>query len=243
MVMKSIVITSTLLLFSVVGFSQQQRPEVKPPTPEQIAQRDTNALSERLSLTEDQRSKAYSVYLDRAKTQQSERESRLKEIQKQREQAVAQAKKQDERISQFLNEDQKKSYQQFKTQRQGPGRVANIRPNRFGQGGGRGFGANPRMQRFQRSGRTDLRFQRGQRPQLQQRGGPGFGGRPDMRMQLRRAPGADGPGQQFNGRPQRRDLQNGPQQRNFQFQNRPDSLRLQNRRAAPPAPVKPADKL
>jgi hypothetical protein len=251
-IMKRIIITSTLLAFAVAGFAQQS-PERTAPTAEQVAQRDANSLSERLSLSEDQRSKAYNVYLDRAKTQQKEREARMKEMQKQRERQLANNKQQDEKISKFLNADQKTKYQQFQDQRHdGPrGRMNRARPQeRFGV-------------------RKDARGNRGQRPDGQRFAyrngpqGPGFKGRPDGRNFRRDNDSQNRPdvrnfkrgpeGQQFNGRPQNmQDQRNSDrsQGRPDRMQNRPDSLQRFERRAprpqvAPeittPAPT-PADK-
>jgi periplasmic protein CpxP/Spy len=173
--MKKIIITSTLLLCAVMGFSQQA-PATAPklPTAEQIAQREANALSQRLSLTEEQRSKAYNIYLEKAKKDIAAREALMKEMQKQRDLAAAERKQQDEKINQLLNAEQKKAYQDMQAQR-----------NRFRGPGGSGMRQGPPQQGFQRGPRDQFRGQRNQGPGRFQRPGGGFQGpgAPNSRFQ------------------------------------------------------------
>lgn len=189
--MKKALITSTLILCAAMGFSQPA-PDRKPLTPEQVAQREANALSERLSLNEDQRSKAYSIYLDKATKDIAAREERMKEMQKQRELATAEQKDQQDKISQLLNADQKKTFETMRSRmnerRTGAERAPGMRQGPDGQGLGfrRGpgelQGPNAPGQRFQRGpaeqfGRPDgprAGFQRGPGEQFRGPGAPGL---------------------------------------------------------------------
>jgi Skp family chaperone for outer membrane proteins len=184
--MKKAIITSTLILCAAMGFSQPA-PDRKPLNPEQVAQREANALSERLSLNEDQRSKAYSIYLDRASKDIAAREERMKEMQKQRELATAEQKDQQDKISQLLNADQKKTYENMRSRmndrRQGPDGASGMRQGPQGQG--LGFRRGPGEQ-FQGQGAQGERFQRDPADQS---------GRPDGP----RAGFQRGPGQEFRG--------------------------------------------
>ena len=234
--MKRTIITSALILSVAVGFSQPA-PDRKPLTPEQVAQREANALSERLSLTEDQRTKAYSIYLDKATKDIAVREARMKEMQKQRELATTEEKEQQDKINQLLNIDQKKTFENMRermnNRRTGPAGAMGMRQGPQGQGLGfrRGPGGDqlqgPRPDRLQggsnmqpdRPGGPRSGFQRGpgqqfQRGQGQQFRGPGA---PGDRLQ--------GPKGQFRDRRMGPDFQVKPdgrgsfQQRDFKGQN------------------------
>jgi len=244
--MKKILITSAILLCTITGFSQQA-PAPKPPTAEQMAQREANALSQRLSLTEDQRSKAYAVYLDKAKKDLAAREARVKEMEKQREQATADAKQQSDKINSLLNADQKKTYQDMQTRLNGrpggpggPGGSPRMRPGPQQQGPGfRGPGGG----QFQRPGNPGSRFQPGPGGQFQRPGNsgsrlqPGPGGQPQGRNMppafQRRLGGQGGqqggPGGQ-NFRQKLRERLQSPE-----FQNRLNRFR-QQRGPMPPTP-------
>jgi hypothetical protein len=202
--MKKLIATSAFLLVGIAGFSQPGpgRPDV---SAEQIAQRQANALSERLSLSEDQRSKAYNVYLDAAKKNIAEREARMKEIQKQREAAEADQKNQSDKISQLLNADQKKTFQEMQARRRemgpgpgGPGIREGQRPQQ-----GLGLRRGPGGDQLQRPGAPGQRFQSrpdGQNQQFRRPGAPErFQTRPDGQNQQFGRPGA--PGQRFQTRP------------------------------------------
>jgi protein CpxP len=212
--MKKVTITFILLLCTVIGFSQQPPPPPKMPTPEQIAQREANALSQRLSLTEEQRSKAYTIYLDKAKKDLADREALMKEMQKRRDQASAEAKQQSDKINQLLNADQKKTYQDMQAQRSRPAVPGDLRGMRQGPQQ-RGFQRGPGGQ-FQGPGGQGPRRPGGQfqRPYMR----PNFQGRPGGPGGFRQGPPA-GP----QGRPFRQELRN-------RFQNR------MNRFPQPPNP-------
>jgi exonuclease VII large subunit len=186
--MKRTIITSALILCSIIGFSQQRPAQnPNPPTAEQIAQREANALSQRLSLTEEQRSKAYSIYLEKAKKDLAAREARMKEMEKQREIAAAAEKQQSDKISQLLNTDQKKTFEEMQTRRDRMSRpgAPQMRQGAPQQGFQRGPGGQ-----VQRPGGPGQRMQPGQERQLQ---------RPNMPPNFQRRPG--GPGNFQQGRP------------------------------------------
>jgi protein CpxP len=213
--MKKIIFTSAFLLCTFFSFSQQM-PERKPLTAEQIAQRKANALSQRLSLTEDQRSKAYTIFLDKAKKDLAAREALMKEMQKQRQQADAEAKLQNDKLSQLLNADQKKTFQdmQSRLNERSGGNSPRMRPGPQQRGFGFHNGPGDRQfqgpgnpgSRFQRPGSPGSRFQPGPHRQFQQ---------PNMRPDRR--PGGQGG---FQQRPEDQDFRPFFRERLQRFQNR-----------------------
>ncbi len=233
--MKRTIITSALILAATVGFSQPA-PDRKPPTPEQVAQREANALSERLSLTEDQRTKAYSIYLDKATKDIAAREERMKEMQKQRELSITEEKQQQDKINDLLNADQKKTFESMRermnTRRPGPGGAIGMRQGPQGESFRRGPGGNqlqgPRPDRLQRV--PDLQFDRPVGPRSDFQRGPGQQFQRGRGQQFR-GPGApddrlkSGPQGQFRDSRIRPDFQVRPdgrgsfQQRNFKGQD------------------------
>ncbi|HCN82538.1 MAG TPA: hypothetical protein DIT07_02815 [Sphingobacteriaceae bacterium] len=222
--MKRTIITSALILSAAMGFSQPAS-DRKPQTPEQVAQREANALSERLSLTEDQRSKAYSIYLDKATKEIAAREARMKEMQQQRELGITEEKQQQDKINQLLNADQKKTYENLRERmndrRLGPGGALGMRQGP--QGPGLGFRRGPGEQ-FQ-GPRPGDRFQRGPAEQFNRPEGPrsGFQRGPGQEFQQPGAPGQrfqSRPDGQFQGRGMAPNFQGRPDGQN-RFQGRP----------------------
>lgn len=108
--MKKIFLTTAFAVFTTLIMAQS-KPRHQQKTPEQIAQHQANRLSEKLSLTEAQRSKAYNVYLDQAKKREVLMNERRKEMQKLHKQEQTIATTEDSRIEALLNADQKKSFQ------------------------------------------------------------------------------------------------------------------------------------
>ncbi len=255
--MKKLLATSTFLLVGLVAFSQpgHGRPDV---TAEQIAQRQANALSQHLTLSEEQRSKVYSVYLDAAKKELVAREARMKEMQKLHAQDSIARKQRHDKINQLLTAEQKTKFGQKLKARGlrggGPGVAQNMRRGTLKQGGALGFrqggpGVGTRGPRFQgpKQGRPNgPQMQQGPRqmmhqgrpmgPQMQQgprqqmQGGPGQGqDRPDFQGRPRpNGARPGGPQQQFKGRP------NGPGQR----QGPPPPPPAPNNDAKPAEPAK-----
>lgn len=228
--MKRTIITSALILSVAVSFSQPV-PDRTPPTPEQVAQREANALSESLSLTEDQRTKAYSIYLEKATKDIAVREQRMKEMQKQRDAAITEEKQQQDKINDLLNADQKKTFETIRermnNRRPGPDAAIGMR-----QGGPRGQGLDFRRGPGgnQLQGPRPDRLQRGPNQQFDRPEGPRSGFQRGPGQQFRRpdAPGdrlQSGPQGQFRDRRMGPDFQVRPdgrgsfQQRNFKGQN------------------------
>ncbi len=120
------------LLAGSLSFSQAQQQPRQQRTPEETAQRSVDMLEKRLSLTADQKAKIYTIELAQAKTRDSvwaaarnadgDRQammSKMKEVQEGN----------DKQITALLNDEQKKSYQQWVEERRNR--------TRGGQGGQR----------------------------------------------------------------------------------------------------------
>lgn len=117
------------LLAGTVSFSQaQQRPQR---TPEEMAKRSTDMLEKQLTLSADQKTKIYAIELSQFKTMDSLRtaaagsDNRREMMTKMRSMRDENTKK----ISDLLNEDQKKAYQKMQEDmhnrmRNGQGRPA-----------------------------------------------------------------------------------------------------------------------
>lgn len=86
-------------------------------TPEVRAQKMTDALSSKLSLTADQKSKIYAINLENAKQAEVKRNARMAEMKKEREAVRTAWQQHDRQISAVLNNDQLKTYQDLKKQR------------------------------------------------------------------------------------------------------------------------------
>lgn len=127
--MRKLMITTALIAsLTTLGYSQdkqQGRPagrpgaerprmEREPQTPEQRAQRATDALEKKLSLTADQKVKIYALNLERAqkmgKTMKAEREYRKEQLEKQK----SYMEETDKKLSRILSDEQKKSYEEMK---------------------------------------------------------------------------------------------------------------------------------
>jgi periplasmic protein CpxP/Spy len=113
---KSILTLALFIGFATLGFSQESAKRARL-TPEERAQKKTEALAEKLSLTKEQQEKVLAINLEEAKKNEAfmkrEREERSKEMTERR----ALMKSNDEKINAILTADQKKAYQEFKEQR------------------------------------------------------------------------------------------------------------------------------
>lgn len=106
------------LLLSVVTFAQaQQGGDRKMPTPEERAQRSVDQLSEKLSLTADQKAKVTVIFLEQGIAMKKARE----ESKGDRVASMAKVKsindENDVKINALLNDDQKKVFAQWKAER------------------------------------------------------------------------------------------------------------------------------
>ncbi len=112
--MKKLILSAMLFIgLSATGFSQEQAKRVVK-TPEERAQRMTDVLEKKLTLTKDQKTQIYQVNLDRAravdkikKDQANVDRSKIKE----------QFKTSDEKIVSILDEKQRVTYTQLKADR------------------------------------------------------------------------------------------------------------------------------
>jgi periplasmic protein CpxP/Spy len=107
--MKKWMIGAMILGFISLGVSAQQQQKT-PPTAEEIAQKMTDRMSEKLSLSEDQKKQIYAINLENAKKRKKEMEEQ-KAI---REQKRAEMKSQDEKIQNVLTEAQRKQWEEIK---------------------------------------------------------------------------------------------------------------------------------
>ena len=113
---KSILTLALFIGFVTLGFSQESARRARL-TPEERAQKKTEALAEKLSLTKEQKEKVLAINLQEAKNNEAfmkkEREEKSKEMAERK----ALMKSNDEKINAILTAEQKKAYQEFKEQR------------------------------------------------------------------------------------------------------------------------------
>lgn len=114
--MKKVLIICALL-FSVITFAKAQDGDRKMPTPEERAERTASQLTKKLNLTEDQKAKVKTIFLDQATTMMKMRE----ESKGDREGMMAKMKTineaNDVKINAILNDDQKKAFAEWQTER------------------------------------------------------------------------------------------------------------------------------
>jgi len=75
--MKKILTLSILLVSSIISFAQKDSTKAKR-TPEERAQQMTQALSKRLSLSEEQQSKIYAIHLENLQKMEAAKENKVK---------------------------------------------------------------------------------------------------------------------------------------------------------------------
>ncbi|GMQ25255.1 hypothetical protein Aoki45_19370 [Algoriphagus sp. oki45] len=107
--MKKWIIGAALLVFTSLSVAAQEGKRT-PPSPEERAQKMTDRMAEKLSLSEAQKTEIYSINLENAKKRQEEMEAKKAESADRR----AEMKAQDERIKQVLTEDQRKAWEELK---------------------------------------------------------------------------------------------------------------------------------
>jgi periplasmic protein CpxP/Spy len=102
--MKKFILTvSVCLMLSTISFAQKDSTNKQHRTPEQRAQQMTQGYTKRLSLTEDQKSKIYNIYLEHLKKMEAVKAT-MEEI--------------DTQINSILTDEQKKQWEEIKKQRQ-----------------------------------------------------------------------------------------------------------------------------
>ena len=99
---------------STMAFAQEDGGKKAHKTPEEKAQKLTNALEKKLSLTADQKSKIYVISLDGIKQMQK---NRVKGQKPDRTVMRAELEKRDSQIIALLNDTQRKAYQEWKTEK------------------------------------------------------------------------------------------------------------------------------
>lgn len=105
------------LLFSVITFAQAQGGDRKMPTPEERAQRNTEQLTKKLSLTEDQKAKVLAIYTDQNAKMVKVREDNKDNREAMRESMMKLSADSDAKIEALLTDAQKKDYITFKEER------------------------------------------------------------------------------------------------------------------------------
>jgi len=116
--MKRIILTALLFAgLATAGFSQERQPR-EHRTPEERAQHMTDALSKKLSLSDQQKNEIYKINLDRAKEFEKLRTAGEKRNKKDFEQGKKLFEESDKKITKVLNNDQRKAYEELKAQRQ-----------------------------------------------------------------------------------------------------------------------------
>jgi len=126
------------LLFSVITFAKAQDGDRKMPTPEERAERTAAQLTKKLNLTEDQKAKVKTIFLDQATAMVKMRE----ESKGDREGMMAKMKTineaNDVKINAILNDDQKKAFAEWQAERK-----ENMKKRGMGQGNGGSGDAKP----------------------------------------------------------------------------------------------------
>lgn len=107
------------LLFSVFTYANAQGQGGRQmATPEERAQRQTKALSTRLSLSEDQQTKIQGYFLDQAKKTDSLRNASQGDFQAMRSKIRPIQEETDKKIISLLSDEQKKKFQEYQEERQ-----------------------------------------------------------------------------------------------------------------------------
>lgn len=113
--MKRLIFTAILFIsMGTMAFAQEGDAKKVRKTPEEKAQYLTDALDKKLSLTADQKSKIYAISLDGIKQMKA---SHVKGEKPDRTKMKAELEKRDGQITALLNDDQRKVYQQWKTEK------------------------------------------------------------------------------------------------------------------------------
>lgn len=118
------------LLFSVITFAQAQDGAGRQKmTPEQRAQRSAEGLAKKLSLNDDQKTKATAIFMDQANAMEKARAAGDTDKEARRAEMMKLADDTDAKIGAILTADQKKTYETWKAERK-----ERMKGNRMGQG-------------------------------------------------------------------------------------------------------------
>ncbi len=119
------------LLFSAVTFANAQAGDRKMPTPEERAERSATQLTKKLNLSEDQKAKVKTIFLDQAaamtKIRTESKDDKAGAMAKMK----ALNEENDVKINALLNDDQKKAFAEWQTERK------DRMKNRGGKGAGK----------------------------------------------------------------------------------------------------------
>ncbi|HCO67435.1 MAG TPA: hypothetical protein DIT04_06740 [Dysgonomonas sp.] len=109
-----LILLFTVLAFCVNGLNAQNR---RPMNPEDMAKRQSETLTDRLKLTDEQKQKVYDVSLKYAK-ERSEKMNSADDRDKRRQIMQESQQKQDEEITNLLTEDQQKEFEKYRKERE-----------------------------------------------------------------------------------------------------------------------------
>lgn len=106
------------LLFSVITFAQaQQDGGRKMKSPEERAQKNAENLTKKLSLNDEQKTKATAIFLEQANAVNKAREAGSGDKEARKAEMKKLSDETDAKISALLTEDQKKTYETWKAER------------------------------------------------------------------------------------------------------------------------------
>jgi len=120
--MKKIICSLIVSLLCVGAFAQNDASAAKTSTPEQRADRITNWMNRKLTLTADQKTKIYDVNLKYAKLNQETRTSEADNKKAMRQELMASEKEREEEFKAILTSDQFKLFQTAKQELHEKGR-------------------------------------------------------------------------------------------------------------------------
>lgn len=109
--MKKWMIGVALMGFTTLGVAAQEVKKTMP-SPEERAQKMTDRMTEKLSLNEAQKKQIYAINLENATNRQKEMEAQKAE----RDAKQAEMKAQEEKIKSVLTDEQKKQWEELKTE-------------------------------------------------------------------------------------------------------------------------------
>lgn len=113
--MKKMMIAAVLFVsMSTMAFAQQSNGRKEHKTPEERAQKTTDMLATKLSLSEEQKSKIYAINLENIRGMEADRQQRRQADRKLMKEAMDQK---DEQITSLLDDAQKSTYQNLKKER------------------------------------------------------------------------------------------------------------------------------
>lgn len=112
--MKKIIFSSLLVVFAIGGFAQADKAKAKGTTPEQRAERITNWMNKKLTLTADQKTKIYDVNLKYAKLNQETRTSEADDQKAMHQDLRANEKEREAEFQGILTPEQFQSFQTAK---------------------------------------------------------------------------------------------------------------------------------